>query len=46
LDWGDRRGSNGGCGNVVVAVLAELWWFEKKSEKKSGSGWVAVDFGE
>jgi hypothetical protein len=29
LERGDQGGSNGGSGNVVVAVLAELWWFGK-----------------
>jgi hypothetical protein len=25
VDRGDQRGSNGGSGNVAVAVLAEIW---------------------
>jgi hypothetical protein len=28
LERGGRGGSNGGSWNLVVAVLAELWWFE------------------
>jgi Na+-translocating ferredoxin:NAD+ oxidoreductase RNF subunit RnfB len=42
LDRGEQCGSNGGCWDVVVAVLAEIWSFEnvvKKIKKiKSGSG--------
>jgi hypothetical protein len=29
LERGDKRGSNGGSYNLVVAILAELWWVKK-----------------
>jgi hypothetical protein len=32
FDRGDQGGSNGGGYNVAVAVLSELWQFEKKND--------------
>jgi hypothetical protein len=33
VDRSDQGGSNGGSGNMVVAVLAEVQWFENVTEK-------------
>jgi hypothetical protein len=46
VERGGQGGSNGGSGNVGVAVLAEIWWFEcegTKNQKKkvvvAGMSW-------
>jgi hypothetical protein len=38
VDAAEQGGSNGGGGNMVVAVLAELQWFENEAEKIDKNG--------